>query len=114
MSINKIILILALFNLYLSAEPPTKYDDLKCGKDNPKDEDDCTDYGTGSGMVCCWISKPDKKNGICRLVPDDIARASEISPSHTFTSQNEYWNCGNGSYYLYLTILNILLFFILL
>ena len=114
MSINKIILFLALINLYLSAEPPTTYEELECGKKSPKDEKDCSDYGTGSGMVCCWISDKNKQNAKCRLVPDDIARASGISPSATFDTQNQYWNCGNSSYYLYLTIFNILLFLILL
>ena len=118
MSINKIFLIFLLFNLSFSQEPPTAYDELVCGKKNPKKEEDCTEYGTGSGMVCCFISDENKKNRKCRLVPDDIARGKGISGYNTFpdySKENErYWHCGNDSKYLYLKLFNILLFLILL
>ena len=84
MSINKIFLIFLLFNLSFSEEPPTAYDELVCGKKNPKKEEDCTEYGTGSGMVCCFISDVNKTNRKCRLVPDDIARGKGISGYNTF------------------------------
>ena len=119
MSINKIFLILLLINLSISQEPPTIYDELTCGEEKPEEKEDCSDYGTGSGMVCCWIaSTKNAKNGKCRLVPDSTARDKGIHPEHffeTYTKEAErYWFCGNNSKFLYLKLFNILLFLILL
>ena len=68
MSIIKLILFSLLANILIAEDPPNVYDELKCGKeDSPKKEKDCTKYGTGSGMVCCWISDESKSKLIKSL-----------------------------------------------
>ena len=124
MSIIKLILFSLLFNLFISEEstktPPKIYDELKCGEeDSPEDEEDCTKYGTGSDMVCCYISTTDKKQARCRLVPNNIARDQNIRGKQTFTASSvdndkRYWDCGNSANYIYIQLLNIFLFMILL
>ena len=117
MSIIKLILFSLLANILIAEDPPNVYDELKCGKeDSPKKEKDCTKYGTGSGMVCCWISDESKSNGKCRLVPNDLARDSGIRGTFTFNTQSgkQYWDCGNNANYLYSNFLMILLILILL
>ena len=124
MSIIKFILFSLLINLFIAedgnnATPPEIVEELKCGEeDSPEDEKDCTKYGTGSGMVCCYISTLDKKNAKCRLVPNNIARERGIRGSNTFPGygnvNEQYWDCGNNTNYIYIQLLNILLFMILL
>ena len=123
MSINKLLLFSLLFNLFYAVEnvltPPDIYDALKCGEeDNPEDEKDCTKYGTGSGMVCCYISTLDKKNARCRLVPDNLARERNIKGSQTFPTYTQtnaqYWDCGNNSNYIHQELFYILLLMFLL
>jgi hypothetical protein len=113
-----------LINIFIAQEtekdPPTIFDQLKCGEeDNPKNEKDCTKYGTGSGMVCCFISSESKQNAKCRLVPNDLARERNIRGSYTFTKSSvnpneRYWDCGNNSNFIYIKLFHILLFMILL
>ena len=118
--LNKLILLLVLFNLSISADdqnPPEIHPELTCGEeDSPKEPEDCTDYGTGSGMVCCWISASRNSKGICRLVPDTTAREHGISGIKTYTGQNDknYWDCGNDASFLFLKFSHIVLFLILL
>ena len=120
MSINKIILFCLLINIFISDDAsthPDYYDELYCGKKNPKKPKHCTKYGTGSGMVCCWIGKDENTNGKCRLVPDETARQHNISGVKTFNSaiaDEQYWDCGNNSNYMFFNLVNILLFLILL
>ena len=123
MSINKLLLFSLLFNLFYAVEnvltPPDIYDALKCGEeDNPEDEKDCTKYGTGSGMVCCYISPLNKKDGKCRLVPDNLARERNIKGSQTFPTYTQtnaqYWDCGNNSNYIHQELFYILLLMFLL
>ena len=76
MSFNKLFLIAMIINLCLNEEkqPPSIVDDLICGKDSPKKEEDCTKYGTGSGMLCCWVAKTkDSNEGKCTLLSQKIA-----------------------------------------
>ena len=118
--LNKLILLLVLFNLSISAddqEPPEIHDELTCGEeDSPKEPEDCTDYGTGSGMVCCWISDSKNSKGKCRLVPDNTAREHGISGTKTYTNKpgKNYWDCGNDASFLFLKFAYIFLFLILL
>ena len=43
--------------LYLKTTPgPYTNTGLTCGKENPKDQTECTKYGTDSGMYCCWVA----------------------------------------------------------
>ncbi len=121
MSINKIILISLLINLFIAQDSsqnhPDYYDELYCGKKNPKKVKDCTKYGTGSGMVCCWIGKDENTNGKCRLIPDETARQHGISGNKKFISSiadEQYWDCGNKSNFIFFNLVNILLFLILL
>ena len=117
--LNKLILLLVLFNLSISTDPspPTYYNELTCGEENsPDDPEDCTDYGTGSGMVCCWISDSKNSKGKCRLVPDDTAREHGISGIKIYTDRTTegYWDCGNDASFLILKFAYIVLFLILL
>ena len=118
MAINKIILLSLLLKLFIAQEPPSVYNELTCGKDDPEEPEDCTKYGTGSGMVCCWISDVAKTKGICRLVPDDTARDQGIAGEKTFgstvASDKRYWDCGNKSNYIYFNLAIILMFLFLL
>ena len=116
-SINKLILISILVKLFIAEEPPTIYDELECGKKDPTKPKDCTKYGTGSGMVCCWISDSNKKNGKCRLVPDQTARDQGISGTKEFddaATNIKYWDCGNKANYIYVNLAIVLLFLFLL
>ena len=118
-NINKLILFCFLVKLLYTAEPPTIYDQLTCGKKNTKKPKDCTKYGTGSGMVCCWISDLQQSKGICRLVPDQTARDQDIHPSNKFedagiNDNQRYWDCGNKGNYLYFNLVIVLLFLFLL
>ena len=117
--LNVFILFLALFNLSISADtPPDIHDELTCGEENsPEDPEDCTKYGTGSGMVCCWISASKNSKGKCRLVPDNIARQAGISGTKTFTATSKvdkYWDCGNDASFLLSKFAYLVLFLILL
>ena len=117
--LNVFILFLALFNLSISADtPPTTYNDLTCGEENsPEDPEDCTKYGTGSGMVCCWISASKNSKGKCRLVPDSTAREHGISGTKTYTgatNDENYWDCGNDASFLLSKFVYLVLFLILL
>ena len=118
MSINKIFFLSLLVKLFAQDEPPTIYDDLICGKETPKKPKDCTKYGTGSGMVCCWISDVSKTNGICRLVPESTAEAAKIDGEYTFEAYSDpnkrYWDCGNKANYTYFNLVIILMFLLLL
>ena len=118
MSINKIILLSLLLKFIIAQEPPTTYDELSCGDDEPEEPSDCTDYGTGSGMVCCWISDVDRKKGKCRLVPDDTARDQGIAGQKTFGStvdaDKRYWDCGNKANFINFNMAIILLLLFLL
>ena len=117
--LNMFILFLALFNLSISTDdPPTPHEELTCGEENsPEDPEDCTKYGTGSGMVCCWISSSKNSKGRCRLVPDSTARQYGISGTKTFTattSNDKYWDCGNDASFLLSKFAYLVLFLILL
>ena len=117
--LNKLLLFLILFNLSISEDqsPPPTHNELTCGKeDSPKKPKDCTEYGTGSGFVCCWISDSPNSNGRCRLVPDSVAREHGIKGTKTFRSSTteEYWDCGNDAGFIFFRFVNIVLFLIFL
>ena len=119
--LNKLILLLVLFNLSISADdqnPPEVHPELTCGEeDSPEDPEDCTKYGTGSGMVCCWISDSKNSKGRCRLVPDSTAREHGISGTKTYTGDpngENYWDCGNDASFLLSKFAYLVLFLILL
>ena len=112
MTLNKIILIAMIINLCLNEEkqPPSVVDDLICGKDNPKKDTDCTKYGTGSGMLCCWVAENENdKNGKCYLVSETLADNAGIDGKQSFPTAKKYFSCGNKSYYLNYNIIMILL-----
>ena len=94
---------------------PTPVHELTCGKSSPSKAEDCTKYGTGSGMLCCWTAKEkDSKNGNCYLLPETKANEHGIDGDKLFDDSsdgNKYWSCGNKSTFLQANI--ILLFFAL-
>ena len=115
MSFNKIFLFVMIINLCLNddKQPPSYVGELICGKDKPKKETDCTKYGTGSGMLCCWIATDENdKNGKCYLISESAANDAGIDGKKTFTTSQLYFSCGNKSFYLNYNIIMIL--FILL
>ena len=115
MSINKILLFLSLIYLNLADNEDTAPDfvsELTCGKSHPKSEKDCTKYGTGSGMLCCWVALNDKtKDGSCYLLPETIADAKKLDGTKSFTiGEKLYWSCGNKSTNLNINIIIMSLF----
>ena len=88
-------------------EKGVDYPDISCGKANPTKETHCTKYGTDSGMVCCWVKKEGQSDGICTLISNNRAKNLGIVGNYDFV--DEYWSCGNKSFYIYL---NMFLFFI--
>ena len=112
MSINKLFLISILINICLLQEPPEIIATLTCGKEYPQKEEDCTKYGTGSGMLCCWISETETGTGECYLIPQDLAEEAGIKGEKYFqdaTSKKKYFSCGNKSSYLNYKFIMILL-----
>ena len=110
MSINKFLLIISILVIIICDEtqtPPKTIEELTCGKSSPKKEKDCTKYGTGSGMLCCWV-KPSGGSGKCYLVPESKADEAGIDGAKTFTS-GDYWSCGNKSTYINISIVLFLL-----
>ena len=134
MSINKLILILIslLINIYLADDqndesqiPPDFMSELTCGKSidgSPKEETDCTKYGTGSGMLCCFVAEKSKKDGgdgTCYLLPESLGTyIKKNGGSKLFENpkpgQKPYWSCGNKSYFLNIDIIMIFLILFLL
>ena len=114
MSINKILFFLSLIYLNLADNEDTAPDfvsELTCGKSRPKKEKDCTKYGTGSGMLCCWVAPNNiTKYGSCYLLPETIADAKKLNDKKTFTlGEQLYWSCGNKSTYLNINIIILFL-----
>ena len=94
----------------------TDFPGIKCGRDQPKKKKHCTEYGTDSGMLCCWISdSEDSQNGQCTLLSVHKAEEKEIDGDTLFIKDDKtpykYWDCGNKSIYLNI---NIFLFFVFL
>ena len=119
MSINKILFFLSLIYLYLAENEdtaPKTIPELTCGKTNPKKEKDCTKYGTGSGMLCCWVAtNKDSNDGACYLLPETIADNKNIDGWKNFTNgEKHYWSCGNKSTYLNISFFIISLIIFLL
>ncbi len=72
---------------------------LKCGKERPNKQTDCTNYGTDSGMYCCWVAKDEyDTNGECRLISLAKIERNEIDGCAQFIGS--YWSCGNYSNYI--------------
>ena len=114
MSINKIFLFLAFISLFWCQDEldksPDPIGDLVCGKESPKKETDCTKYGTGSGMLCCWVANDKNSQGSCYLLPSTIADTKGIDGEKEFINGTyKYWSCGNNSTYLNINIIIILL-----
>ena len=118
MSFNNLLLFSLLINIYLSDIPATSPNiipELTCGKDSPKKEEDCTKYGTGSRMLCCWVAENiNSKNGKCYLLPQTLAESEtyNIDGEQEFMTSPDgykYWSCGNKSTFLNVNILIILL-----
>ena len=111
----KLFLIISLVAICICEDknPPTIVTDLTCGKNSPDEEEDCTKYGTGSGMLCCWVeASKGSGNGKCYLIPESKADEAGIDGSKTFTTGDyKYWSCGNKSSYI---SINIILFLLIL
>ena len=112
MSIKKIILFLSFISFFFCDDvkdnPPEIISELKCGKSSPNKEQDCTKYGTGSGMLCCWVAEEKGKEGSCYLIPETIADESGINGEKQFENKT-YWSCGNKSTFLNINIIIIVL-----
>ena len=93
-------------------QPQKKKSELTCGKENPTKEKDCTKYGTGSGLLCCWIADSGEASstidGKCYLLPESKADSHNIDGCAQF--KDAYWSCGNSSSYLKaITVLFVIL-----
>ena len=117
MKSKNLIIILILFsfiNKIKNVPPPEERKDypiIKCGKDNPEKDKDCTKYGTDSGMLCCFV-KFSNETKICTLFNIDIAESDKFDIKGTKTfDDGQYWSCGNKSFNL---SLNFFVFLILI
>ena len=83
--------------LYQKTTPgPFTNTGLNCGKENPKEQTDCTKYGTDSGMYCCWVANNENDiNGKCHLISLTKIERNEIDGCAKFS--DSYWSCGNLS-----------------
>ena len=107
-----ILILFSFINKIKNLGPPElgeDYPGIKCGKDNPEKEKDCTKYGTDSGMLCCYVLYNNKTRE-CQLMNENTAVSFGIKPKNNFTDE-ESWSCGNKSYYYNI---NIILFLILI
>ena len=85
------------------------YPGIKCGKDNPQKEKDCTKYGTDSDMLCCYVENLNDGSKRCTLFYKKRAEDGfKIDPENSF-SNGEKWNCGNKSFYLSINTFIILI-----
>ena len=113
---KNLIIILILFSFinkiknFAPPKPNEDYPGIKCGKDNPEKEKDCTKYGTDSGMLCCFVKRSNETN-FCTLLNIDIAKKDTINIKGTQTFDGEYWSCGNKSFNL---SMNFFVFLILI
>ena len=84
-------------SLYNKNTPgPFTNTNLTCGKEEPKDQTDCTKYGTDSGMYCCWVADNENdNNGKCHLISLKKIERNEIDGCAQFS--DSYWSCGNFS-----------------
>ena len=79
---------------------------LTCGKEDPKEQSDCTKYGTDSGMYCCWVAKDENDDdGKCHLISGAKIERIKIDGCAQFT--DSYWSCGNSSCYIKINIVFI-------
>ena len=118
MSIKKLILFSTLISICLNQNdnsnsnvPPEPEPELTCGKKNPEKDTDCTKYGTGSSVLCCWVAESKSStNGNCYLFPETLADSYGIDGEKEFGSgSNKYWSCGNKSTYININIIMFLL-----
>ena len=59
------------------------YPGIQCGKKEPKKPQDCTKYGTDSGMLCCWVSgTKDSSIGECTLLSSIRAEEMKLMAIH--------------------------------
>ena len=112
--ILSIILFMNITNVNLQDRAPPQlnvdYPGIPCGKELPKKEKDCTKYGTDSGMLCCYVLYNNKTRE-CQLMNENTAVSFGIKPKNNNFIDEEYWDCGNKSYYYNI---NIILFLILI
>ena len=91
-------------NFNIDRQGPFTYTGLTCGKSNPKKQEDCTKYGTDSGMYCCWVAKNENdNNGECLLISEKKVERSGIDGCAQFL--DSYWSCGNFGKYLKMNII---------
>ena len=89
------------------------YPGIKCGKDNPDEEKDCTKFGTDSGMLCCYVQFTNKTK-ICTLLNIVTAENKEFDIKGTKTfSDGQFWSCGNKSFNLSISFTLFLILFFL-
>ena len=119
MKSKNLIIILILFSFINKIKNPVPpklnedYPGIKCGKDNPEKEKDCTKYGTDSGMLCCFV-KFSNETKICTLLNIDTAKSNDFNIKGTHTFDNgDYWSCGNKSFNLSMNIFVFLILFFL-
>ena len=84
---------------YKTTNGPFTNTGLTCGKSEPKEQTDCTPYGTDSGMYCCWVAKDENDtNGKCHLISGKKIDRNEIDGCAKFA--DSYWSCGNFAHNL--------------
>ena len=83
------------------------------GKDKPKNEKQCTKYGTDSGFLCCHVTIKDQAP-YCSLVSYKFAENYQIKGKNTLDDGTIY-SCGNSSTFIKISsVLVVILLSILL
>ncbi len=83
------------------------------GKDKPKNEKQCTKYGTDSGFLCCHVTTIEQKT-YCSLVSYKFAENYQIKGKKTLDDGTIY-SCGNSSTFIKISsVLVVILLSILL
>ena len=93
---------------------PFTHTGLTCGKSHPVTQKDCTQFGTDSGMYCCWVALDENdEKGQCHLISGKKIERNHIDGCAQFI--DSYWSCGNFSNNIKINIilLVILIFFFL-
>ena len=103
----KSIKILIIFYIIITINSHSSYPTCGKGKNNPKNEGQCTIYGTDSGFLCCYV-KDKNGNPKCQLMSYKLAESMEIKGKKTIEN-GTYYSCGNSSSFIKITLFSLFL-----
>ena len=104
---KQIIILTIIITIYAHSSYPT----CGKGKTNPKNEGQCTVYGTDSGFLCCYVKDKDGSPK-CQLMSYKLAEMMEIKGKKTIEN-GTYYSCGNSSSFIQITLFSLFLILLL-